>query len=147
MSGRGTWVVRLEGCNEAGCGRGIAREVSFPNAAPVVNTTATDYAELVKASNAPRGVMVYAHFRGVFSDPDGDALTHSLTIPADRADLVEEYGFSTTELFFGFEMDDEDDWSQVPNRFETVVTLTATDPYGLSASVDARFLTDQSWGQ
>ena len=124
-----------------------------PNRAPVVNERAANYAKFVEEDNAPRGVYVSKMFNGIFSDPDGDELTYAVSVPADRSGLLDELDVSrvvrsggrTFDLVF-IRVDGDDDWKAVspPLAFPlvTTVTLTATDPDGLSASVSGDF---SSW--
>ncbi len=123
-----------------------------PNHAPTVNRWAEwQFAGKV---NAPRGFMITKTFTGMFSDPDGDALSYSASVPDDQRPLVESLGVhlrataSNGELvdFLFIIVDAEADWKAVspaladPLTFP--VTLTATDPGGLSASVTGDFFTD-----
>ena len=127
-----------------------------PNRAPVVNTQAEHYAGFIGRNNAPRGLLVSKPFHGIFSDPDGDKLTYSVSVPADQLRLVDEVLIPTEEqmeqsghpieviqrVFFRGEA--EADWKAitppVPDRPVVTATLTATDPGGLSASVSGDFL-------
>ena len=127
-----------------------------PNRAPVVNTQAKHYAAFIGKNNAPRGFLVSKPFHGIFSDPDGDKLTYSVSVPADQLRLVDEVLVPTEEqmeqsghpieviqrVFFRGEA--EADWKTitppVPDRPVVTATLTATDPGGRSASVQGDFL-------
>ena len=127
-----------------------------PNLAPVVNTQAKHYADFIGRNNAPRGLLVSKPFHGIFSDPDGDKLTYSVSVPADQLRLVDEVLIPTEEqmaqsghpieviqrVFFRGEA--EADWKAltppVPDRPVVTATLTATDPGGRSASVQGDFL-------
>ena len=129
-----------------------------PNQAPTVNAQAENYSSFINRDNAPRGQSVTKPFHGVFSDPDGDELTYTVSIPADHQSLVQEFGIPTEEqlaqsgdpieaaMQVFFEADADDDWNALvpalPDPLTTTVTLTATDPDGLSASVQGAFLTD-----
>ncbi len=128
---------------------------SQPNRAPVVNTQAVNHAEFVGNSNAPRGRMVGKPFHGVFTDPDGDALTYAASIPAEQSQLVESLDIHLGVIitidgeeadFLFISMDGDDDWKAVSpalaDPLVTTVTLTATDPEGLSASVSGEWFTD-----
>ena len=122
-----------------------------PNQAPVVNTQAARYRSFVGRSNAPRGTLVSKVFEGIFSDPDGDELTYTATVPATRSHLVDTLeihrpvtsnGERTYLLFFI--ADAAADWHAVtpalPDPLTITATLTATDPYGLSASLSGDFV-------
>ena len=133
-----------------------------PNRAPVTDTQSGNYANFTRPKEttgyAPRGILVSRPIYGIFSDPDGDKLTYTVTVPAERRELVDLVHVTTEEqlaqhtqpieiaLRVWLEMDDEDDWSAVvpalPDPLITKVKLTATDPEGLSASVEGLFRTD-----
>ena len=137
-------------------GETVTNETTDPNLAPVVNTQAANYAGFVGRNNAPRGLLVSKPFHGIFSDPDGDKLTYSVSVPADQLRLVDEVLIPTEEqmeqsghpieviqrVFFRGEA--EADWKAitppVPDRPVVTATLTATDPGGRSASVQGDFL-------
>ena len=107
-------------------------------------------------NNAPRGILVSKPFHGIFSDPDGDKLTYSVSVPDDQLRLVDEVLVLTEEqmaqsghpieviqrMFFRGEA--EADWKAltppVPDRPVVTATLTATDPGGRAASVQGDFL-------
>ena len=132
-----------------------------PNRAPVVDTGAESYDYFaVNKGPAPRGVLVSKPFHGIFSDPDGDDLTYSVSVPEDQlymVDLLEipEDGRSdaqaeqsgrpveTVQWVF-FRPEAEADWKAItpplPDRPVVTATVTATDPEGLSASVSGDFL-------
>ena len=132
---------------------------SPPNRAPVVNTQAANYAGLgdnkvvnyagfIGNNHAPRGVMVWKKMEGIFTDPDGDELTYTVSFTSDRSELVNWVKFSEATQRVWIEMDGDMSWKSVrpelPNPLITTVTLTATDPEGLSASVSGNFST--RWG-
>ncbi len=117
-----------------------------PNQAPAVDDQAEQYEGFTGADNASRGTLVSKLYGGIFSDPDGDTLTYTVSVPDDRSGLVDSvYVQEDTRRVF-IRLDAEDDWSAVtpdlPNPLITAVTLTATDPDGLSTSVTGEFRTD-----
>ena len=145
----GDWVVRIEACNDVGCGPHLARRFTVaapPNRAPVVDAEAERYDDFIKSSLAPRGTLVNRPLSGIFTDPDGDELTYTVSIPDDRRDLVSILRFDDARTILFFEYDDEGDWSAVtpalPDPLVTEATLTATDPGGLSTSLTASFYYD-----
>ena len=91
-------------------------------------------------------------FHDIFSDPDGDELSYTASVPADQSHLVDilqtrlnvtaSNGQKVHVLFF--QPDADDDWKALtpplPDRPVVTVTLTATDPEGLTASLDGDFL-------
>jgi hypothetical protein len=132
------------------------------NQAPVANTDSAGYASFTLRGNAPRGVMVSKPFYGVFSDPDDDQLTYSVSVSDNHRQLLDNLyvtldkdhrkpGSSAPAGAFDrvfFMADADDDWDAIrpalpEDQFPVTVTLTATDPGGLSASVSADFLV--SW--
>ena len=119
-----------------------------PNRAPVVDTQTANYAEFTGNSNAPRGVWVWKRMEGIFSDPDGDQLTYAVSYTTERSGFVKWVEFYEATWRVWIEMDGDTSWKSVtpalPNPLITTVTLTATDPEGLSASVSGDFLTH--WG-
>ena len=131
-----------------------------PNRAPVVNTQAKYYSWFTENNNAPRGVLVSKPFRGIFSDPDGDNLSYSVAISGGDRQLVElllippdgqsddltaqsSYPIPNITRVW-FQADGDDDWKAItptlPDQPVITVTLTATDPEGLTASVSGDFL-------
>ena len=146
----GDWVVRVQACNDAGCGRPSTRHFVLEralqlNRAPVLNENSEQHAAFADTSWAPRGIYVSKAYEGVFSDPDGDTLTYNVSVPEDRSGLVDavEIQEHTQRLFVRLRADG--DWGAVTpaldNPLVTRLTLTATDPGGLSASVVAEFHT------
>ena len=123
-----------------------------PNRAPEVNEEGEWHGHFTGRSNAPRGVLVWKIFEGIFTDPDGDELTYSASAPAEHSALVEVVqinldvstasGRNVDVLFFRYDADD--DWKSVSPALSdplvTEVTLTATDPGGLTASVSGEFI-------
>ncbi len=129
------------------------------NHAPVLNTQAANYALFTGDNNAPRGILVSKPFHGLFSDPDGDELTYAVSVASGNAHLVEslqvmrhqdvpaERRVNREEGLFSrvwFTAEAEADWKALdpipPDRPVVTVTLAATDPGGLTASVDGDFL-------
>ena len=144
----GEWVVRVEACNYAGCGKRLARRFDVgpaPNRAPEIDENAENYRDFIKSDYAPRGIFVIKSFEGIFTDPDGDELTYTVSVPADREDLVDLLGFLEGREFIGVRLEAGGNWSAVApalsNPLVTEVTLTATDPRGRSASVVGVFHT------
>ena len=124
----------------------------------MVNTQSKYYASFLSRDKAPRGTLVWKRFRGMFSDPDGDDLSYSAAVTQGRTELVElllihpdgqsdsktaqsPYPIpNITRVWFRA---DADGWksltSSLANPQVVTVTLTATDPGGLSASVSGEF--------
>ena len=146
----GDWVVRVEACNASGCGPAIAQRVRLDqaNRAPVVVENADGYELFVGTHDAPRGTSVSKVFGGLFTDPDGDPLTYSVALPEDRSELVASVHVPDADpsaqspppleeaLQVSFQAEADDDWQALtpalPDPLVTTVTLTATDPNGLS---------------
>ena len=125
------------------------------NNAPVINEQAEHYDDFIGARPAPRGMLVWKIFEDFFSDPDGDELTYSASVPADQSQLVETLearfvsrvnGYPDGLHFVFFEADADDDWKAVTpalaDPLSITATVTATDPGGLSASVKGDFRVD-----
>ena len=123
-----------------------------PNRAPVVNRWAEW--QFAGKFNAPRGYLITRTFTGMFSDPDGDDLTYSVSVPEDQRSLVESLdvhlgitGSNGEPVdFLSIMVEAEADWKAIspalPDPLTFTVTLTATDPGGLSASVSTDYFTD-----
>ncbi len=141
----GEWVVKVFACKGDNCGPGKSTrfQVLQPNRAPAVNQDADNYDKFVNSHNAPRGVWVHKSFEGIFTDPDGDELTYAVSVTSDNGDLVEMLLIAREQV--SFRADTADDWHAIrpplPDTPVVTVTLTATDPEGLSASVNGNFLT------
>ena len=130
---------------------------SQPNRAPVVNTGTRNYDWFIGPNNAPRGVLVSKSFYQVFTDPDGDELTYSVAIKKGDRQLLDEFSIGLDyrtpenshrplEVFHRvwFRAEEATDWKgKSPALADPVVvtaTVTATDPEGLSVSLDGGFL-------
>ena len=125
-----------------------------PNRAPVVNRQAERYDAFVGTSNAPRGKRGWKIFEGIFHDPDGDELTYTASVSDEQSQLVGllEIRRQTTSTdgdwryILLLEADATADWNAVtptlPDPLTIAVTVTATDPEGLSVSVSGDFITD-----
>ena len=134
-----------------------------PNQAPLINTQASNHDLFAGRQHAPQGFWVSKPFHGIFSDPDGDELTYTASVTGGDRQLVETLSVTldaelrrTRDLwqpvgtfdrvFFRAHPEENAAWKTVspalPDPLITTVTLTATDPDGLSASVDGLFVTD-----
>ena len=131
-----------------------------PNGAPVVNTQAAAYGEFTATGHAPRGFLVSKPFHGIFSDPDGDELTYGVSVSDYHRRLLDDLSITLDQDVRSpgqesppvgtydrvwFTVDAADDWDAIRPAlpeypFPVRVTLTATDPGGLSASVQGDFL-------
>ena len=152
VDGIGQWLVRLVGCNIAGCGDPARQTVMVepqPNRAPQVDTEAAEYASFVGSGNAPRGVLVTKPFDGIFADPDGDELTYSVDVDG-ALQLIDLLRIHESHRRVFFRADADADWKAIaPPLADPLVvtaTLTATDPSGLSASLSGDFIVAwESW--
>ncbi|MYB22522.1 MAG: leucine-rich repeat protein [Chloroflexi bacterium] len=169
----GGWVVRVQACNDSGCGPHLVKRftVEPPNRAPVVNAETQGYKRFVQEQQAPRGLPVSKSFGGLFQDPDGDQLTYTAVIAGDYGWLADDGSIRNLaeDLWIGpwggsdpvaaqspwpqdvamrvfLEIDDQDDWQAffppVADPQRVTVTVTATDPDGLTSSVSGDFVID-----
>ena len=151
---RGLWGVKVQEFTDQPAAHGAPPA----NRAPVVDEESSNYAGFTAAGNAPRGVLVTKDFNGIFSDPDGDTLTYTVALSdPGQAALVELAHVLTPEELeqrarpdvvahlVWFRADTDVDWGAMdpapPDPVTIEVTVTATDPEGLSASVEGVFLT------
>ena len=135
------------------------REPGQPNRAPVVNAGTWNYQQFIGNNNAPRGILVSKSFYQVFSDPEGDELTYSVSIPDRYRQLLNEFSIGLDyrtpenshrplEAFHRvwFRAEDDQAWEAItPPLADPLIvtaTVTATDPDGLSVSLDGDFLID-----
>ena len=159
--------IRSDGVDAGLAHTGLAHDANHkvdwqqspPNRAPVVNTGAAKYQQFTGAMNVPRGVLVSKSFHGILSDPDGDDLTYAVSIAPEHLPLVDgdELAMVLTNpgrltppadfyprLFFRAET--ASDWKAASPALADPLTIrakvTATDPDGLSASVDGLFAVD-----
>jgi len=146
----GEWVVKVSACSMGGCSRGIPKRfqveaVEQPNQAPLVDEDAEQYASFVGTHLAPRGILVSKDFAGIFSDPDGDDLTYTLTTPTDPNGLIDTILVMDEQQRVFIRLDADADWSSIApalvDPLVTTITLTATDPDGLSVSLSGDFQT------
>ena len=150
VSAPGQWVARLEGCINSKCGPAVAARFrvepsSQSNRAPTVNEGAEWYNNFVDSRSVPRGILVFKPFEGIFVDPDGDPLTVTVSVPVDHIGLVDSVYIAEVGDYVFLRMNADNDWGGITpalsHRLVTPVTLTATDPDGLSASITGNFLT------
>ncbi|MCY3559388.1 MAG: leucine-rich repeat protein [Chloroflexi bacterium] len=131
------------------------------NRAPVVNSRTWNYNLFTGTNNAPRGVLVSKPFYGIFSDPDGDELTYAFSITGGDSQLVDELRLTLdaevrrphqdlppigTYDRVWFTAEAEADWNAASPALAdpqiVTVTLTATDPSGVTASINGDFKID-----
>ena len=152
-NGDGVYEVTIQATDADGSGETTELDVTVTvldvDEAPVIDDQAERYLGFTGTDNAPRGTLVSKIYDGIFSDPDGDELTYTVSVPADRSELVDTvYVLEDIPRVF-IRLGAEDDWGAVtpalPKPLVTTVTLTATDPGGLSASVTGEFRTN--WEQ
>ena len=130
-----------------------------PNRAPVVDTEARNYEFFTGQPNIPRGFLFSKSFYQVFTDPDGDELTYSVSVSEHHRQLLDDLSigldYRTPEnshrpltVFHRvwFEVDADDNWEAItpalPDPVMVTATLTATDPEGMSVSLDGSILID-----
>ena len=130
-----------------------------PNRAPVVDTEARNYEFFTGQQNIPRGFLFSKSFYQVFTDPDGDELTYSVSMSEHERQLLDDLSigldYRTPEnshrpltVFHRvwFEVDADDDWEAItpalPDPVVVTATLTATDPEGLWVSLSGSILID-----
>ena len=132
---------------------------AMPTTAPSLSNPQTHWGW----NNAPLGVLVSKPFHGVFSDPDGDKLTYTASITGGDSQMAELFELTVDEerrrahpdprwetglfdrVWFRAQPDTSEVWKAAATLADpliTTVTLTATDPGGLSASVYGYFVTD-----
>ena len=133
----------------------------IPDLAPMVDTHSANYGSFVGQQDAPPGTLVSKRFDGIFFDPNGDEMSYSVSVSENQRELVDELSVTLdedvrteahshveagafTRVWFRSESDDE--WKSVSpslaDPLTVAVTLTATDPGGLSSSVSGEFVVD-----
>ena len=146
----------MEACNDATAAAGpptgrfsvapLESGQQASNRAPAVDEDADGYDAFTGSDSAARGTSVSKSFAGLFSDPDGDTLTYTVSVPDDRTSLVDELEVDTAQSRVNFKYDGDDDWKNavpaIANPLSTEVTLTATDPGGLSVTLKGTFQAD-----
>ena len=135
-----TPVKRAGGDSASGfTGKGVPRNVS-----PVPDMSATNYDAFTGITNAPPGRLVTKPASGIFTDPDGDTLTYTVSASAGRGQVHQQLKVEDQTVFFQVKSSDELRLitPPLPYPFTTMVTLTARDTGGLSASVTGDFRTD-----
>ena len=103
-----------------------------PNRAPVVDTEARNYALFTRNMTVPRSFLVSKPFYQVFTDPDGDELTYSVSMSEHDRQLLDDLSIGldyrtpenshrSPEVFHRvwFEVDGEDDWKGRVRRCRT----------------------------
>ena len=73
---------------------------SRPNRAPAVNTQSENYDNFTGDNNAPSEVLVSKPFYQVFTDPDGDELTYSVSITREASASWWKRSWSTLDKDF-----------------------------------------------